>query len=79
LVKPLHPYTDRKTATKLAPQNVVELPKFEKDIAKRTLDMCLVTPADVQEEADLLIKELAYLPLTIVQAAVYINVNKTTL
>jgi hypothetical protein len=43
------------------------------------LEMCLVKPADEQEEADLLIKELVYLPLAIVQAAAYINVNKTTL
>jgi hypothetical protein len=35
--------------------------------------------ADEQEEADLLIKELTYLPLAIVQAAAYVNVNKTTL
>jgi hypothetical protein len=70
---------DRKTATRLAPQNVVELPELEKDIAQRMLDMCLVTPADEQEAADLLIKELAYLPLAIVQVAAYININKTTI
>jgi hypothetical protein len=69
---------DRKTATKLAPQNIVELPKLEKDIAQRMLEMCLVKPADEQEEADLLIEELVNLPLAIVQAAAYINVNKTT-
>jgi hypothetical protein len=69
---------DRKTATKLAPQNIVELPKLEKDIAQRMLETCLVKLADEQEEADLLIKELVYLPLAIVQAAAYINVNKTT-
>jgi hypothetical protein len=43
------------------------------------LEMCLVKPAEEQEEASLLIKELAYLPLAIVQAAAYVNVNKTTL
>jgi hypothetical protein len=42
------------------------------------LETCLVKPADEQEEADLLIKELVYLPLAIVQAAAYIYVNKTT-
>jgi tetratricopeptide (TPR) repeat protein len=70
---------DKKTATKLAPHNIVELPELEKDIARRMLEMCLVKPADEQEEAILLIKELAYLPLAIVQAAAYVNVNKTTL
>jgi tetratricopeptide (TPR) repeat protein len=68
-----------KTATKLAPQNIVELPELEKDTAQRMLEMCLVKPADEQEEADLLTKELTYLPLAIVQAAAYVNVNKTTL
>jgi hypothetical protein len=69
---------DRKTATKLAPQNIVELAKLEKDIAQRMLVMCFVKLADEQEEADLLIEELVYLPLAIVQAAAYINVNMTT-
>ncbi|OAG03713.1 kinesin light chain [Paraphaeosphaeria sporulosa] len=70
---------DKKTATKLAPHDIVELPGLEEDIAQRMLEMCLVEPAEEQEEASLLIKELAYLPLAIVQAAAYINVNKTTL
>jgi tetratricopeptide (TPR) repeat protein len=70
---------NRKTATKLAPQNIVELAELEKETAQRLLQICLVKPADKQEEADLLIKELVYLPLAIVQAAAYVNVNKTTL
>ena len=40
--------------------------------------MCLVELVDEQEAANLLIQELAYLPLAIVQAAAYVNVNKTT-
>jgi hypothetical protein len=43
------------------------------------LEMCLVNLANEQEEADLLLKELAYLHLAIVQAAAYVNVNKITL
>jgi tetratricopeptide (TPR) repeat protein len=70
---------DKETAIKLAPHDIIELPELEKGIAQRMLETCLVKPADEQEEASLLIKELAYLPLAIVQAAAYINVNKTTL
>jgi tetratricopeptide (TPR) repeat protein len=70
---------DKKTATKLAPRNIVELPELERNVARRMLEMCLDKPADEQDEASLLIKELAYLPLAIVQAAAYVNVNKTTL
>jgi hypothetical protein len=43
------------------------------------LEMCLVYLANEQEKVDLLLKELAYLPLAIVQAAAYVNVNKITL
>jgi tetratricopeptide (TPR) repeat protein len=70
---------DEKTATKLAPHNIVKMPELERDVAQRMLEMCLVKPVDEQEEASLLVKELAYLPLAIVQAAAYVNVNKTTL
>jgi hypothetical protein len=71
--------TNRKTAAKLAPRNVVELPEMEQGIAQKMLEMCLVDPANEQEKVDLLLKELAYLPLAIVQAAAYVNVNKITL
>jgi hypothetical protein len=70
---------NRKTATKLAPQNIVELPELEEDTAQRMLEICLVKSANEQEQVDLLIKELTYLPLAIMQAAAYVNVNKTTL
>jgi tetratricopeptide (TPR) repeat protein len=70
---------DRKMAAKLAPQNVIELPEMEQDTAERMLKMCLVNPVDEQKGADVLMKELAYLPLAILQAAAYVNVNKTTL
>jgi tetratricopeptide (TPR) repeat protein len=71
--------TDRKTAVTLALQDIVELPEMEQDIAQRMLEMYLINPANELEVADLLLKELAYLPLAIVQAAAYININKITL
>jgi hypothetical protein len=71
--------TDRKTAATLALQNIVELPNMEQNIAQRMLEMCLISPTNKPEVADLLLKELAYLPLAIVQAAAYININKITL
>jgi hypothetical protein len=71
--------TKRETAVTLAQQNIVELPEMEQDIAQRMLGMCLISSENKQEVADLLLKELAYLPLAIVQAAAYININKITL
>jgi hypothetical protein len=43
------------------------------------LEMYLINPTNEQEVADLLLKELAYLPLAIVQVAAYVNINKITL
>jgi hypothetical protein len=71
--------TSRKTAAKLAPQSIVELPEMEQDMARRMLETCLVNPVNEQEKADLFLKQLAYLPLAIVQAAAYVNINKVTL
>ena len=71
--------TERKTAVTLALQDIIELPEIEQDIAQRMLERYLISPANELEMADLLLKELAYLPLAIVQAAAYINVNKITL
>jgi tetratricopeptide (TPR) repeat protein len=70
---------DKKMATKLAPHNVVELPKLGDEVAQRMLEMCLDKPTDEQEEASLLIRELACHPLAIMHAAAYVNVNKITL
>ncbi|KAH7122353.1 kinesin light chain 3, partial [Dendryphion nanum] len=71
--------TNGTIATKLAPENIMELPEIELDAARRMLDMHLFDSANGQEKADLLLKELEYLPLAIVQAAAYINVNKMAL
>ncbi|KAF2188857.1 HET-domain-containing protein [Zopfia rhizophila CBS 207.26] len=70
--------TDSKMAVSLASQNIVKLPEIERDMAHRILKTYLTNPTN-EQDADLLLKELAYLPLAIVQAAAYINVNKTTL
>jgi tetratricopeptide (TPR) repeat protein len=71
--------TDRKTAVTLALQNIVELPEIEQDIGEKMLEKYLTSPVNEPDVADLLLKELAYLPLAIVQAAAYINTNKITL
>ncbi|KAF2689001.1 kinesin light chain 3 [Lentithecium fluviatile CBS 122367] len=71
--------TNRTIAAKLAPENIVELPEVELDAARRMLDTYLFDAAKEQEKADLLLKELAYLPLAIVQAAAYVNVNNMAL
>jgi hypothetical protein len=69
---------DRKTAVKLAYQSVIEVPEMDEDVAIQLLQKCLVNPNLVNNRPDTtaLLKELAYLPLAIVQAAAYINGNK---
>ena len=68
---------DRKTAVKLARQNVIEVPEMDEDIAMQLLQKCLLSPDLVNNRPDTtaLLKELTYLPLAIVQAAAYINTN----
>ncbi|UKZ53151.1 hypothetical protein TrVGV298_006943 [Trichoderma virens] len=67
---------DKKTAVRLAGRNVVELSEMNEEdgnklFGKHLVDQDLVSQGDV---AALLI-QLMYLPLAIVQAAVYINTN----
>lgn len=71
--------TDSRTAITLASPNIVKLPEEEQEMAQKMLKVCLTDPPDEQGLADILAQELAYLPLAIVQAAAYINVNKITL
>ncbi|KAK6592352.1 kinesin light chain [Botrytis cinerea] len=68
---------DRKTAVKLAHQNIVEVPEMGEDVAIQLLQKCLVDSDLVNNRPDTtaLLKELTYLPLAIVQAAAYINEN----
>jgi GTPase SAR1 family protein len=71
---------DRKTAVKLAHQNVVEVPEIDEDIATQLLQKCLIDPDLINSKSDTtaLLKELTHLPLAIVQAAAYINENGIT-
>ncbi|PQE21863.1 hypothetical protein CJF31_00007706 [Rutstroemia sp. NJR-2017a BVV2] len=71
---------DRKTAVKLAHQNVVEVPEMGEDVAIQLLQKCLIDPDLVNNRPDTtaLLKELTYLPLAIIQAAAYINENGIT-
>ena len=68
---------DRKTAVKLAHQNVVEVPEMSEDVAIQLLQKRLVNPDLVKNRSDTkaLLRELCHLPLAIVQAAAYINEN----
>jgi len=68
---------DRKTAVKLAQQNVVEVPEMNEEVATELLQKCLVKSDLVNNRQDTtyLLAELTYLPLAIVQAAAYINEN----
>jgi hypothetical protein len=71
--------TDRKIAVILVLQDIIELPEIEQDIAQSILEIYLISPVNEPEVANLLFKELVYLPLAVVQAAAYININKITL
>lgn len=69
---------DRKTAVKLAPQNIVKVLEMNEDAVIQLLQKRLVNPDLVKNRPDIkiLLKELTYLPLAIVQAAAYINKNR---
>jgi hypothetical protein len=71
---------DRKTAVKLAQNNVIEVPEMDEDVAMHLLQKCLIDPSLVNNTSDTksLLKELTYLPLAIVQAAAYISENRIT-
>jgi hypothetical protein len=68
---------DRKTAVKLAHQNVVEVPEMNENVAIQLLQKYLVNRDLVDNEQDVkaLLAQLTSLPLAIVQAAAYINEN----
>ncbi|KAH8663632.1 P-loop containing nucleoside triphosphate hydrolase protein [Tricladium varicosporioides] len=68
---------DRKTAVKLASQNVVEVPEMDEDVAIQLLQKSLIHSDLVNNRTNTvaLVKELTYLPLAIIQAAAYINEN----
>lgn len=66
---------------RLALRDVVELKGLTPDMAQRLLENYVNNPVsgNEQEEAELLLQELSYLPLAIVQAAAYINTRNMTL
>ncbi len=72
---------DRETAVRLASSNVVEVSVFDEDAAKKMLQnhlVNLILPSE-QGEANALLRELAYLPLALVQAAAFMNQNGVTI
>jgi hypothetical protein len=73
--------TNTNIARSLASQNVVELRELPPDLALRMLDNYLSTPISQTEQhgAKLLLQELSYLPLAVVQAAAYMNAGSITL
>jgi tetratricopeptide (TPR) repeat protein len=73
--------TNSDIAMRLSLQNIIELAEMTPGMAQRMLENYLNTlfSGSEQQEAKLLIQELSYLPLAIVQAAAYINTRKITL
>jgi hypothetical protein len=59
---------DRKTAVKLAYQNIVEVPEMDEDIVTQLLQKCLVNLGLIISGSDtkVLLKELTYLLLAII-------------
>jgi tetratricopeptide (TPR) repeat protein len=68
---------DRKTAVKLAQQDIVEVSEMDEEVATQLLKKHLLSQNLVSRENDVraLLTRLTYLPLAIVQAAAYINEN----
>jgi tetratricopeptide (TPR) repeat protein len=72
---------NRKTAVKLANQNLIEVPELDEDTAIQLLQKSLINTGLVNNRSDMkaLLEELTFLPLAIVQAAAYINENQIVL
>ena len=70
---------DRKTAVKLAQQNIIEVPQMDETTAIQLLGKCLVNQDLNDADTKALLAQLTYLPLAMVQAAAYINENDITL
>ncbi|KAF1814281.1 HET-domain-containing protein [Eremomyces bilateralis CBS 781.70] len=68
---------DRKIATKLTFQNVVEVQEMNSEVASELLQKCLIghDVAACQTDTETLLLQLTYLPLAIIQAVGYINAN----
>ncbi|KAK0707018.1 P-loop containing nucleoside triphosphate hydrolase protein [Lasiosphaeria miniovina] len=71
---------DMKTAVRLAGRNVVEMSEMDEAGGKQLIQKYLVNRGlSSQEDATTLLARLTYLPLAIIQAAVYINANGISL
>jgi hypothetical protein len=72
---------DKKAAVKLAHQNIVEVPEMDENVAVQLLQKCLINQNLINNQQDTraLLAQLTYLPLAIIQAAVYINENEIAL
>ncbi|RYP11613.1 hypothetical protein DL767_011567 [Monosporascus sp. MG133] len=68
---------DKKTAVRLAGRNVVEMSEMDEAGGKQLLEKYLVDQDVLRSKGDAtaLLARLTYLPLAIVQAAMYINAN----
>jgi tetratricopeptide (TPR) repeat protein len=69
--------SDKKMAVRLAGRNVIEMSEMDEASSKQLLENYLVNQDLLRSEGDAtaLLTRLTYLPLAIVQAAVYINAN----
>lgn len=70
----------RKTALRLAPQNIIEVAEMHEDVATQVLSKALINPELLNDRQNTvkLLQRLTYLPLAIVQAAAYMNENEIT-
>ncbi|KAF2730079.1 HET-domain-containing protein [Polyplosphaeria fusca] len=77
----LYTTTNSDIATRPASDNVVELKEMAPDTAQKMLENYLSISLSISEqhEAQLLLQELSYLPLAIVQAAAYIKTRNITI
>ena len=71
----------RKVAVDVATSNIVEVPEMEEEVAMQLLSKSLVNRKLLlhDQNARKLLRQLAFLPLAIVQAAAYINKNRIAL
>jgi tetratricopeptide (TPR) repeat protein len=71
----------RKVAVRMAGNEVIEVPEMDEITAEQLLRRALITPAlaDFDETVRVLLKQLTFLPLAIIQAAAYINANSVSL
>jgi hypothetical protein len=72
---------DRKTAVKLAQQNIVEVLEMMEEVAMQLLETHLLNQNLINDKKDMktILVQLTYLPLAIVQAAAYIDEHNITL